>query len=216
MRSAAGGCSWPAWPVPFSLLRVPSMRRGLLLGVPFFAGFGGFMFIYALTLQDGLRFGALKTGLSLVPFALAFLAASLCTARLAARFGRRVIAAGAIGQAAGLAGLAGAFLASWPGAQPALLAPALAVTGFGQGLVLSPLFRVVLSEVPASQAGAGSGVLTTMLQTSLAAGVGTLGSLYLTVIPAGRLGYLHAAAGSLGLLAAVAVLVSFLSRRLPD
>src|SRR6185437_10646479 len=29
--------------VPISLLRLPSMRRGLLLAVPFFTGFGGFM-----------------------------------------------------------------------------------------------------------------------------------------------------------------------------
>ena len=33
--------------VPPSLVRLPSMSRGLLLAVPFFVGFGGFMFVYA-------------------------------------------------------------------------------------------------------------------------------------------------------------------------
>jgi EmrB/QacA subfamily drug resistance transporter len=202
--------------VPFSLLRVPSMRRGLLLAVPFFTGFGGFMFVYALTLQDGAHFSALKTGASLVPFALAFLVASLCTARLAGRFGHRVIVIGAVLQAAGLTGLAWTYLATWPGLSPWLMMPALVVAGFGQGLVMSPLFRVVLSEVPPSQAGAASGVLTTMLQSSLALGVATLGSLYLTESPAGHLGPLSAAVLTAGLLVAIAALVSFFSRRLPD
>jgi MFS family permease len=202
--------------VPFSLLRIPSMRRGLLLVTPFFAGFGGFMFVYALTLQDGAHFSALKTGSSLVPFALAFLAASLATPRLAGRFGRKIMTAGALMQAAGLAGLAATLLAGWPDINPVLLAPALVVTGVGQGLVLSPVFRVVLSEVPAAEAGAASGVLTTMVQTSLALGVGTLGSLYLTVSPASRLGVLDATVLLLVGLVAVAVLVSLLSRKLPD
>jgi MFS family permease len=202
--------------VPFSLLRVPSMRRGLLLAVPFFAGFGGFMFVYALTMQDGAHFSALKTGSSLVPFALAFLIASLSTPRLAARFGRKIMTAGALMQAVGLAGLAATFVLSWPDINPVLLAPALVVAGAGQGLVMSPLFRVVLSEVPPAEAGAASGMLTTMLQTSLALGVGTLGSLYLTVSPTAHLGVLDATVMLLVLLVVVAGLVSLLTRRLPD
>jgi hypothetical protein len=44
--------------VPPSLVRHPSMRRGLLLALPFFAGFGAFMFCYALLVQDGLHASA--------------------------------------------------------------------------------------------------------------------------------------------------------------
>ncbi|HEX4059990.1 MAG TPA: MFS transporter [Streptosporangiaceae bacterium] len=202
--------------VPFSLLRVPSMRRGLMLAVPFFTGFGGFMFVYALTLQDGAHFSPLKTGASLVPFAVAFLVASLSTARLVSRFGHRVVTTGAVMQAIGLVGLGAAYLATWPGLSPELMMPGLVMTGFGQGLVMSPMFRVVLSEVQPTQAGAASGVLTTMLQSSLALGVATLGSLYLTESPAAHLGNLSAAILTLGLLVAIAALVALLSRRLPD
>ena len=46
---------------------------------------------------------------------------------------------------------------------------------------MSPLFGVVLSEVPAAVAGRGSGVLTTTQQTALALGVATLGSLFLAL-----------------------------------
>jgi EmrB/QacA subfamily drug resistance transporter len=202
--------------VPFSLLRVPSMRRGLLLIMPFFTGFGGFMFVYALTLQDGAHFSPLKTGASLVPFATAFLIASLSTARLVDRFGRRVITVGAVLQAIGLVGLGAAYLATWPGLSPWLMMPGLVVAGFGQGMVMSPLFRVVLSEVQPAQAGAASGVLTTTLQSSLALGVATLGSLYLTESSATHLGDLAAAILTLALLVLIAGLVCGMSRRLPD
>ena len=202
--------------VPVSLLGVPSMRRGLLLVVPFFGGFGGFMFIYALTLQDGARFGPLKTGSSLVPFALAFLVTSLSTASLIDRFGRKVMTIGAMLQGVGILGLMTAFLATWPGISPLLLAPGLILSGIGQGLVMSPLFRVVLSEVLPGQAGAASGVLTTTLQSSLALGVATLGSLYLTESPAAHLGTISATALSLGLLVAIAALVGYLTHRLPE
>jgi len=46
---------------------------------------------------------------------------------------------------------------------------------------MSPLFGIVLSEVPAAVAGAGSGVLTTTQQSALALGVATLGSLFLAL-----------------------------------
>jgi predicted MFS family arabinose efflux permease len=167
--------------VPPSLLRHRSMRRGLLLALPFFAGFGAFMFCYALLVQEGLHASALTAGLGLVPMAVTFLFASLSTSRLLARFGAKVLAAGGILQAVGLVILGVTVYLGWPHVAVAELAPGLAVAGLGQGLVMSPLFGVVLSEVPPAVAGAGAGVLTTTQQTALALGVATLGSLFLAL-----------------------------------
>jgi len=113
--------------------------------------------------------------------AAAFLLASLWTSRLLARFGARVLAAGGLLQAAGLIVLGLTVYLGWPHLTVFDLAPGLAVAGLGQGLVMSPLFGIVLSEVPAAVAGAGSGVLTTTQQTALALGVATLGSLFLAL-----------------------------------
>jgi MFS family permease len=55
--------------VPPSLVRLPSMTRGLALAVPFFVSFGGFMFAYAVAVQGGLGWSALKAGAGLVPMA---------------------------------------------------------------------------------------------------------------------------------------------------
>jgi len=62
----------------------------------------------------------------------------------------------------------------------------------------------------------GSGVLTTMQQTSLALGVATLGGLYLTEAPLAQLGPLGAALVVLAVLMAVSVLVAVCGRKLPD
>ncbi|HEV2374029.1 MAG TPA: MFS transporter [Streptosporangiaceae bacterium] len=172
--------------VPPSLLRHASMRRGLTLAIPFFAGFGGFMFCYALLAQQVLGDSALAAGTALVPMAAAFLAASLSTSRLLSRYGARVLTAGGILQGIGLVTIAATAYLGWPHlaqSPPALawLAPGMAVAGFGQGLLMSPLFGVVLSEVPPHAAGAGSGVLATTQQTALALGVATLGSLFLAL-----------------------------------
>jgi MFS family permease len=167
--------------VPPSLLRHASMRSGLLLALPFFAGFGAFMFCYALLVQQGLHDSPLVAGAGLVPMAAAFLLASLSTSRLLARFGARVLAAGAAAQGAGLVILGLTVLADWPHVSVLVLAPGMVVAGFGQGLVMSPLFGLVLSEVPPAVAGAGGGVLTTTQQTALALGVATLGTLFLAL-----------------------------------
>ncbi|MFD6751086.1 MFS transporter, partial [Streptomyces anthocyanicus] len=48
---------------------------------------------------------------------------------------------------------------------------------------LPVLIRIVLSEIPATRAGVGSGVMATTQQASLAVGVATLGTLFLSLAP---------------------------------
>jgi EmrB/QacA subfamily drug resistance transporter len=201
--------------VPPSVLRHPSMRRGLLLAAPFFATFGAFMFVYALVIQGSLGFSAIRAGIALSPMAVAFLLTSLATTRLVARFGRSVIGAGSTIQLVGLVLLIMELLATWPQVSILDLAPGLAVMGAGQGLIMSPLVRIVLSDVPVESAGAGSGVLTTMQQTSLALGVATIGSAFISLSPIGRLGPLHAVVLVLSFQAVVAAGIAVASRGLP-
>jgi MFS family permease len=165
--------------LPPSLLQVRSMRRGLSLGLPFFLGFGGFMFVFALTVQDGLHADALHSGLAIAPLAIAFLIGSLLTPRAIARYGRAALGGGALLQTAGLLLLAWTVGAGWPHVALIELAPGLVIAGFGQAFVFGSLFRLVLADVPPNLAGIGGGVLTTLQQSGLALGVGTLGTLFL-------------------------------------
>ncbi|MFH8679677.1 MFS transporter [Streptomyces lydicus] len=169
--------------VPPSLLRIPSVNSGLAMIVPFSVGFGGFMFVVAVALQNGLRYGPFAAGLSLVPLCVTFFIASLAGPRLVGRFGRRMVIAGSLIQGGGLIALALTVHASWPGTSVAGLAPSMAVLGFGQGMVLPVLMRIVLSELPVAQAGVGGGAMVTTQQSGLALGVATLGTLFLSLLP---------------------------------
>jgi hypothetical protein len=183
--------------------------------IPFFATFGAFMFVYALLIQGSLGFGPMRAGVALAPLAVTFLAASLATTRLVARYGRAVIGAGALLQLVGLLMVIGVLLQWWPQITVLDLLPGFAIMGAGQGLIMSPLVRVVLSDVPVESAGAGSGVLTTTQQTSLALGVATIGSAFISLSPADRLGALHAAVLVLGFQTVIAAGLAIGSRSLP-
>src|SRR5260370_584794 len=159
--------------VPPSLLRHATMRRGLLLALPLFAGFGPFMFCYALLVQQGLRASSSAAGAGLVPMAATFLLASLCTSRLLSRFRPPLLVAAAALQAAGLLILGGTVLTAWPGLSIVALAPGLAVAGAGPGLVMSPLMAVALSDPPPSAARGGGAGLATPPHTPLPLPVAT-------------------------------------------
>lgn len=169
--------------VPPSLLRLESLRRGLVLLLPFSVGFSGFMFVLAVTLQQGLDMDPVTAGLALVPMAVAFFGAALAGPRLVSRFGSRIVTAGAVVQAAGIGLLLATLRHGWPDLGVAELAPGVALAGLGQGFQLPVLMRLMLSDVPAERAGVGGGVMITAQQSALALGVATLGSLFLALVP---------------------------------
>ncbi|MFD8685283.1 MFS transporter [Streptomyces sp. NPDC059651] len=199
--------------VPPSLLRLDSLRRGLALVAPFAIGFGGFMFVIAVALQQGLEMGPAESGLSIAPMAVAFFAASLAGPRLVRRHGSRVVTAGGLIQAAGVVVLALTVWRDWSGLGLLGLMPGMAIAGFGQGLQLPVLFRIVLSDVPPERAGVGGGVMTTTQQAAMALGVATLGSLFLSL--ASGSGMRDALVVTLLVQLAAVALTTVLSLRLP-
>ncbi|MFF3454081.1 MFS transporter [Streptomyces sp. NPDC002730] len=199
--------------VPPSLFALLSLRRGLALVLPFSIGFGGFMFVVAVALQQGLGMGAVASGMALVPMALAFFGASLAGPRLVVRYGTRIVPAGGALQAVGIAVLALAVWRGWPDLGFVELMPGVALAGFGQGLQLPVIFRIVLSEIPPQRAGVGSGVMVTTQQSALALGVATLGSLFLSLVTSA--GMRQALTVTLLVQLGMIVLTTLLSLRLP-
>ncbi|MGH3735438.1 MAG: MFS transporter [Micromonosporaceae bacterium] len=201
--------------LPLSLVAMPSMYRGLLIQVPFFVGFSGFMFCYTVMAQVGLRLEPVQTGLVLVPLGATFLVASAASARLVVRLGRGVITVGAAIQALGLGLTAWLVAVQWPEVSLPALGLTLAVAGVGQGMLVSPLFGVIISRVPAAAAGAGSGVLNTAQQISFALGVATVGNLFLAFAdrPGSNLGTAFVLVLTIQIV--MAGVVALLSRTLP-
>ncbi|MFI7067199.1 MFS transporter [Kribbella sp. NPDC050124] len=165
--------------LPPSLLKLPSMSRGLVMLFAFSIGFGAFMFVFALTVQDGLHQDALHGGLAILPMASMFFLGSVFAPRLIGRFGRAALSAGAVIQLAGLASLVAVVVDRWPHVELWDLAVPLALSGAGGSMLFAGLFRSVLADVPTHLGGVGSGVLITLQQSGLALGVATLGTLYL-------------------------------------
>lgn len=199
--------------VPPSLFALASLRRGLVLMLPFSMGFSGFMFVIALALQRGAGLGPVPAGLALAPMAVAFLFVSLAGPRLIARFGTRVVTAGAVLQGVGVLLIALAAWRDWPHLGFGALLPGAAVAGAGQALQLPNLLRIVMSEIPPARAGVGSGVMVTTQQSAFALGVATLGTLFLTLVP--HHGMRDALVITLLVQLAGVVLTGLLSLRLP-
>ena len=103
---------------------------------------------------------------------------------------------------------------SWPHVGFVGTIAPLALAGMGQAFALVGFFRIVLADVPGQLAGIGSGVLVTLQQGSLALGVASLGSLFISLSASS--GMQHAFIVVVGIQAVIAVAVGLLALRLPD
>ena len=164
--------------VDLDLFRQRSFVPGLAVAGIFFMGIPAFFLIFSLWLQIGLGFTALHAGLTGIPFAVGSAVASAASVRLAPALGRRILSAGSLLLVAGMAALIwtvdryGGAIHSWQ------LIPALLVCGLGLGSVVAPLVNVVLAGIRGQDAGAASGVLSTVQQVGGAVGVAMIGVIF--------------------------------------
>jgi hypothetical protein len=143
-----------------------------------FSTFSPFLLIYTLTFQSGLGFSPLQASLAFTAMPCAFLVSSRLSIVLLTRVGDRILW---YGIAVFLAGTAATFaVATWRGPELGLveIAPVLALHGFGQGWLITPLFGIVLRGVHADDAGAAGGVLATAQQVTIAIGVAVVGVVF--------------------------------------
>lgn len=127
-----------------------------------------------LYLLNVLDYSPLETGLVLLPFAVASLAAAPLAGRLSNRLPARVLLSGGLLLVSvGLLLMTGTEAdSSWT----VLLAGSI-VAGAGLGFVNPPLARTALAVVPPQQSGMASGASNTFRQIGVAAGVAGLGAI---------------------------------------
>ncbi|MYU26361.1 MFS transporter [Streptomyces sp. SID8352] len=197
-----------------SVLSHQGMRRGLAAMVPFSAGFGAFLFVYALIAQGHFGFDGLASGAAMSPFAVAFFVVARFTPRIAAALGGRIVTLGTVVQGASLLLLALVLRLGWPHPSLVLVLVGIGLFGAGAALIGPTLFRMILADVPSAQAGMGSGVLVTSQQMATALGATVGGTLYISL--AGSLSTVSAAVLVLALLGCFSVIVLVISLKLPD
>lgn len=197
-----------------TVLSRTSMRRGLAALVPFSICFSAFLFVYALVAQGEFGYDGLHSGLGMAPFAVAFFAIVMLTPRISAFLGGRIVTAGAAVQGIGLVLLAVVAWTGWPNPSRPLILIGIGIFGMGAAMIGPTLFRMILSDVPPTQAGMGSGVLVTGQQMSTALGATAGGTLYLTLADSIELSL--AVVLVLGALTFLSVVVLTISLALPD
>jgi len=198
--------------VAMSLFKERSLRSGLVTQLGFWCGQAALFLVLAIYLQDGRGLDPLNAGLVFTVMAAAYLLTSMRAPALTLRFGRDLIAVGALTLAAGEGGLAAAVAAGGTRCPLLALVPGLVAAGAGMGLCITPLTTVVLAHAGPEQAGAVSGALSTMQQVGNAVGVALTGLIFFGTHGTGRAFELSAL--QLGcLLTGVAVITRLLPAR---
>jgi EmrB/QacA subfamily drug resistance transporter len=195
-------------------------QRAFSVGMPialvYNLSVASFFFVLALYLQQGRGMTALDSGLLFVALGGPYLATSMRSGRLAARFGRKLMIFGSLVQGAGYA-LAAVTAHVAAGDDVCWLIPALAVVGGGMGFAYAPMFGVVLSGVDPQYSSSASGLLSTVQQVGGAGGVAVAGIVFFDTLGV-RLdaaGFTAAFGAALILLAGVSVAAAGLMRLLP-
>ncbi len=180
----------------------------------FFLGNLSFYFVLTLFMQNGLGFSPFDAALTVMPLAFAFVAGSRLAAGRLQQRGVTALAEGCIVQTVGLAGTALLVDAVTHPTMATLMLP-LALFGYGQGMVLAPLFSAVLTNVRRAHAGSRSGILTTTQQIANGTGVVLAGAVYFAVqaVHGDRWAFL---ATLVVLACTIAATIGFLLRMRPD
>jgi len=185
------------------------LRAGLLTQTAFWCQQAASYLVLGLFLQQGRGLSPLAAGGVFTFLAAGYLITSFQAPALTMRFGRDVIAAGAVLAAIGDAGL---YLATDHGGSVAWLFPGLLLLGAGQGLCITPLTTTVLSHADPATAGSVSGALSTAQQVGNSVGVAVTGLLFF-----GALGHGYSLAFERSVLqmGALLLVVAALTRLMP-
>jgi len=157
----------PLMPLPFfrNRIRLTANAVTVIIGAVSAAVF----FLTVLYVQDVLGYSPLQSGLAWLPFCVAFMAGLFGSMQIIMKFGpRAAMATGLLIAAAGLLLLSrlpvhGSFLTD--------LLPATVLVAIGFGMTNPAMQQASMHEVSETDAGLGSGVLTTLLQLSGALGL---------------------------------------------
>ncbi|MDA8277178.1 MAG: MFS transporter [Actinomycetota bacterium] len=160
------------------LFRISSFTFGNIAALIISLGEFGILFALPLFLQGARGYGALGTGVILLGLAIGAFLAGGAVAPLSKRVSAvTVVRIGLFLEIVGVASLA---LTISPTGPVALLDIPLFVYGFGIGFATAQLTGVVLSDVPISKSGIGSGISSTSRQLGSALGIAILGSVLLS------------------------------------
>jgi EmrB/QacA subfamily drug resistance transporter len=158
---------------------------GLGFAMLFFSGMGGTLLCSTLFLQIGQGFSPIHAAICTVPLSIGLvIGAGLSGGILGPKYGRRTLQAGVVVGAVGwillILALRGHSTVGFLDLMPGLL-----VAGVGFGLVVAPMFDIILASVTDAETGSASGVLNAGQQLATSIGVAVLGTVFFDAIVGG-------------------------------
>jgi EmrB/QacA subfamily drug resistance transporter len=172
--------AWVGWElrsahpmVDLRIFRNPRFTAASLAITMIFLALFGWLFLFTQQLQFVLGYNTLQAGVRALPFAVTIGVVSPVAARLAARWGTKVVVSAGLTLLAG--GLAMAATSSLSTTYWFLLVASL-IVATGMGLAMAPATESIMGSLPPAQAGVGSAVNDTTRELGGAIGVAVLGS----------------------------------------
>jgi EmrB/QacA subfamily drug resistance transporter len=169
-----------------TLLANRGFTTGLVIGLAFFAGLTGLIYVISLFLQTGLRYTPAHASLALLPLMIGLVLAAAVCMGLISRLGRTLVVIGLFVTLAG-AGLmltvvatAGTRATWWE------LSGAILVIGMGMGTCIGTIFDIALGDVDPDEAGGASGSLSAVQQIAAGVGSASVTSVYFSTLHAGQ------------------------------
>jgi MFS family permease len=161
--------------MPLRILAVPGLVNANLVRAFLVTAMYSTFFLGTLYLEHVRHYSAIQTGAAFLPWTItvAILSQGI-TARMVARFGELRVLVGGMGSA-----VIGLLLFASAGAQTAFFPTiffACVVLGLGIGSAFMPLLTIATADVPATDAGLGSGITNVSQQLSGALGLALLGT----------------------------------------
>jgi MFS family permease len=161
-----------------------------------------FFLTFAIYLENGLGWAPLATSLAILPFGIGFFIAPFTASTLTRYLGVGILLAAYGLLVAGFASVIGELLVY--GVPTNAMYGGLFCCGFGMGLSLPSLIRILLQEVPPQESGVAAGMINSALQIGAALNVATVGGVFFSVLGnrSDSWSYAQAFAATLGCVAA--------------
>jgi EmrB/QacA subfamily drug resistance transporter len=195
-----------------TLLANRGFTSGLTVGLVYFAGLSGLVYVISLFLQTGLRYTPAHASLALLPLMVGLVLAAAVCMGLIGRLGRVLVVIGLLVTMVG-AGLVLTVVATadtratwWE------LSGALLVIGMGMGACTGTILDIALGDVDPDEAGGASGSISAIQQIATGVGSASVTSVYFSTLPAGQA---HAVIVSLIVVMAITALCFAASPLLP-
>jgi EmrB/QacA subfamily drug resistance transporter len=161
------------------LLKTGSFIKGLTVNIVFQSAMAGFFLPFTLLLQIGLGYEIITAALTGIPTAVGIaLSIGLFGQKLIPKLGRYALSLGAVVMAIGLGLTYLVVQQNGLDTAPLQFAPGLLITGLGMGLIMAPIFALVLTDVDPRHAGSASGVMNAVQQLGGAIGIALIGVIF--------------------------------------